>query len=241
MDAKLPHRPKSFTESLNCAVEGIIHAFRTQRHIRYHYIIAVVVLAVGLLLRMPLTDFTLLVFAVVILLSAEMFNTAIEEAVDLIEEKHHIRAKTSKDVSAGAVLTAGTGVVLMGYVVFVRYLYRPAEEGLKSVGEFAPHLAVISLMGVLIGVMAIKAYGGRGRPLLGGIISGHTAIAFSLWMSVTLITLNPFVSLLTLVMAVLVWHTRLKSGVHTTGELLMGALAGAGITLAIYSLYSLVR
>ncbi len=241
MEAKLPHKPKNFTESLNCAIEGIIHAFKTQKHIRYHYIIAMVVLGLSLVLKMPLTEFILFVFAVVILLSAEMFNTAIEEAVDLIEQKHNLKAKATKDVSAGAVLVASTGVVLMGYVVFMRYIYSPAEGALRAAEEFAPHLAVISLLGVLIGVVAIKAYGGRGRPLWGGIISGHTALAFSLWMSVTLMTLNPLVSLLTLFMAVLVWHGRLKSGVHTTGELIMGALTGVGITLAIYSVYSLIR
>ncbi len=241
MEEKLPRRPKNFTESLNCAIEGIIHAFSTQRHIRYHYMIAMVVLGVSLLLKMPLTEFILFVLAVVMLLSAEMFNTAIEETVDLIEERHHMRAKASKDVSAGAVLVASTGVILMGYVVFVRYIYSPAEEAIRSAEQFAPHLAVITLLVVLIGVVVIKAYGGRGRPLWGGIISGHTALAFSLWMSVTIITQNPLVSLLTLFMAILVWHGRLKTGVHTTGELLMGALTGVGITLAIYSVYSLVR
>lgn len=43
---------------------------------------------------------------VAMVIICEMFNTAIEVVVDLIEEKYNIKAKIIKDVSAGAVLVA---------------------------------------------------------------------------------------------------------------------------------------
>src|SRR3989337_3733360 len=97
-----PQRPSNGFEALNCAIEGVIYAFKTQKHIRYHYVIAAVVLFLSLFYNLSLIEFVLFAIAVIILLAAEMFNTAIEETVNLVEEKHHILATNAKDVSAGA-------------------------------------------------------------------------------------------------------------------------------------------
>src|SRR3989304_9264172 len=97
-------KPKGWLGSFNCAVEGVIYAFRTQKHIKVHYLIAAGALVVSLLLKLPMLEFALFAVTVIILLFAEMFNTAIEEAVNLIEDRHHIIAKNAKDVSAGTAL-----------------------------------------------------------------------------------------------------------------------------------------
>src|SRR3990170_6771275 len=90
-----PQKPSNWFEALNCAIEGIIYAFKTQKHIRYHYVIASVVLFLSLFFNLSLIEFVLFAIAVIILLAAEMFNTAIEETVNLVEERHHILAKNA--------------------------------------------------------------------------------------------------------------------------------------------------
>jgi len=235
---KDPVKPQNWLESLNCAFEGIIYAFKTQKHIRYHYVTAAAALFLSLFLRLSPSEFVLFAIAVIMLLAAEMFNTAIEETINLVEEKYHLTAKNAKDVSAGAVLISGTAVAIMAYVIFSRYLYEPARAVLRESKEISAHIAVVALLIVLIGVVAAKAFFGKGRPLHGGLPSGHAAVAFSLWTSVTILTLDPLISILTFIMAFMVSHSRLLGGIHTRLEVFLGALLGTGLTSLIYYLFT---
>ncbi|MBI5287013.1 MAG: diacylglycerol kinase [Deltaproteobacteria bacterium] len=231
-------RPRNVLESLNCCIEGIIYAVKHQRHIRYHYAIAVLALLLSLLLDISTTDFILLSLSVVILLFAEMFNTAIEAVVDLVCDRYHILARTAKDIAAGAVLVSSIGVFIMGYVIFSKYLVGPLGLALRMAKEVTGELAIVTLLLVLISVIASKAYMGKGRPLHGGMPSGHSAVAFSLWVSVTLLTMNPLVAILSFIMAIMVSHSRLIGGIHTMKEVVLGALLGAGLTFLVFYLSS---
>jgi len=235
-------KPRNWLESLNCAIEGVIYAFRTQRHVRYHYVIATGALLLSLYLRLPVMEFVLFAMAVVILLFAEMMNTAIEEAVNLIEDKHNIFAKNAKDVAAGAVLISAFGVLIMLYMIFSKYLYAPAGAYLREARLFAGHIAVIALLLVLIAVIFIKATAGKGkgRPLHGGMPSGHAALSFSIATAITLLTLEPMVAILAFIMASMVSHSRLIADIHTRFEITMGAVVGLGLTLLIFEIFTRV-
>jgi diacylglycerol kinase (ATP) len=84
-------------------------------------------------------------------------------------------------------------------------------------------------------VIATKALTGRGRPLQGGLPSGHSAVAFAIWMAVTLIVdAHRFlISSLVLIGALLVAQTRVESGVHSTLEVFYGALLGSLTALVV--------
>lgn len=232
-------KPKNWFESLNYAIEGVIYAFKTQRHVRYHYVIAAAALFLSLFLELPVIEFVLFAMAVIILLFAEMMNTAIEETVNLVEDRHHILAKNAKDVSAGAVLIAAIGVAIMSYMIFTKYIYEPMGIVLRDARAFSGHIAIISLLLVLIAVVTLKALAGKGRPLHGGMPSGHSAVAFSLATSISLISLDPFVVILSAAMAVMVSHSRLVGGIHTRLEVLLGGLLGFGLTLLVYRVFFL--
>ena len=239
MDTGEIKKPKNWFESLNYAIEGVIYAFKTQRHVRYHYIIAAAALFLSLFLELPVIEFVLFAMAVIILLFAEMMNTAIEETVNLVEDKHHMIAKNAKDVSAGAVLIASIGVAIMSYMIFTKYIYEPMGLVLREARTFSGHLAVISLLLVLIAVVTLKALAGKGRPLHGGMPSGHSAVAFSLATSISLISLDPFVVILSAALAIMVSHSRLMGGIHTRVEVFLGALLGLGLTLLLFRVFFL--
>lgn len=232
-------KPRGWLESLNCAIEGVIYAFKTQRHIRYHYVIAAGALFLSLLLKLPMVEFVLFTISIVILLFAEMLNTAIEEAVNLIEDRHHIIAKNAKDVSAGAVLISSIGVAIMVYMIFSKYIYEPMGFALREVKMFSGHVAIIALLLVLMAVVVLKATIGKGTPLHGGMPSGHSAVAFALFTSISLLTLDPMVSILSFALAVMVSHSRLIGGIHTKLEVFMGGLLGFGLTLLVFKFFSL--
>ncbi|TAN61598.1 phosphatase PAP2 family protein [bacterium] len=232
-------KPQGWLESLNCAIEGVLYAFKTQKHVKVHFVIAVGALFLSLLLKLPMVEFVLFAVSIIILLFAEMFNTAIEEAVNLIEERHHKIAKNAKDVSAGAVLISAIGVAMMVYMILSKYFHEPAVLALRQARVFSGHLAVISLLFVLIAVVAFKATIGKGTPLHGGMPSGHSAVAFSLASSIALLTLNPLVAVFSFVLAGMVSHSRLLGRIHTMLEVFFGAVLGIGLTFFIFWLFSL--
>ena len=52
-------------------------------------------------------------------ISGELFNTAIEAVVDLVTEEYHPLAKVAKDTSAAAVFIIAIVSIVVGIVIFV--------------------------------------------------------------------------------------------------------------------------
>lgn len=226
-------KPTRFIDSLNCAIDGVLYAARTQKHMRNHFIVAMVVLIVSLFLRVTAVEFTLLAISISFVLFAELMNTAVEAVVDMVTTEFHPVAKIAKDVAAGSVLLSVVGAVVTGYVILSAYIFPLYKELLAMIGTPAEMAAIVSLLIVTIIVVMLKALSGKGSPLHGGILSGHAAIAFSIATLVTLSTQEPIISLLTLILAVMVSHSRLLMNIHTMREVILGAATGLLVTVVV--------
>lgn len=231
-------KPTSFVESVNCAIEGILYTARTQKHMRHHFLAALVVLVAALLLRVTLLEFMLLALAISFVLFAELLNTAIEVVVDMISPEFHPMAKLAKDIAAGAVLVAAFGTAVMGYLVLSKYIFPMEKRLFAMVGTGSELGILVSVILVLIAVIILKGVTGSGTPLKGGVPSGHSAVAFSIATSVTLQTQDPLIALLCLILALMVSHSRLLLKIHSMRELVYGALTGISITVAVNLLFN---
>lgn len=231
---KDPLKPSRWLESVNCAVEGILWATRTQRHMRWHCLSAVAVVMVALFFRVSATDFMLLALAVTLVLFAELINTAVEVLVDLVSPEYHPLARRAKDVAAGAVLVTALGAAVMGYFALSHYLFPPLGRGMALLSRPPGELAVFSVLAVTLLVVLLKARFGTGSPLHGGMPSGHSAIAFSIATSIAFSQVGPVVSLLAMGIATMVSHSRLLLGIHSFKEVLAGGLLGIGVTIGFY-------
>lgn len=230
-------KPTRFIDSVNCAIEGIIYTVRTQKHMRSHFLAALVILLAALLLRVSSIEFMVLSLAVSFVLFAELINTAIEVVVDMISPEFHPLAKVAKDVAAGAVLVAAFGTMIMGYLVLAKYLFPVHKRALGMVGTNSEMGTLVSVILVLIAVIMLKAVTGSGTPLKGGVPSGHTAVAFSIATSVSLNTQEPLISFLSFILAGMVSHSRLLLRIHTMREVVFGALTGTVLTIAVTLLF----
>jgi diacylglycerol kinase len=67
---------------------------------------------------------TILVFAIIFGLGIEMVNTSIEAMTDLITTEWRKQAKVAKDVSAGMMLLAAFGTVLIASLIFLPKLWQ---------------------------------------------------------------------------------------------------------------------
>lgn len=222
-------RTKNPLVSFRHAVEGIAHAFRTQRNMRFHILAFLMVFLAGLMLRLPRVEMLALVFCAALVMITEMFNTAIEATVDMITQSYHPAAKFIKDIAAGAVLISAITAALVGAVVFWGAV-RPESLPIRliqppTVPVFAGAFVLLMLI-VLLGKIA----GRKGSLLQGGVISGHSAAAFYVAGVIIFLVQQPVVGLLALGLAALVAQSRVETKVHTVREVALGAVIA--LTLA---------
>jgi diacylglycerol kinase (ATP) len=229
-----PTRPSGFLGSLNCAIEGILWAVKTQGHMLFHLVAAILVLVGALVLRLNLHEFALLALAITLVLFAELVNTAIEVTVDLVSPDHHPLAQRAKDVAAGAVLLASVGALVLGYLALARFFFAAEVSVTHDFMRTTGNLAILSVVIVVLLVVLAKARVGRGAPLHGGMPSGHAGVAFSIATSVAFAEVGLAVVLLAWLLAALVAQSRVLLGIHSFKEMVAGSLLGASTTLAMH-------
>jgi diacylglycerol kinase (ATP) len=233
-----PRQTPSILESFNYAFQGIIHVLRTQRNLRIHFVVAVLVLLAALYSGVDRLELIALLLAIAFVLIAEMLNTAVEAAVDVATTSFDPMAKLAKDIAAGAVLISTAVAVAVGYLVFSGQVASRSSNILDRLTNVPAELALVALVLTTIVVIGTKALTGSGTPLRGGLPSGHAAVGFAIWMAATLIledSSHQFViSSLTFLGALLVAQTRVESGVHSSVEVAYGGLLGALVTLAVF-------
>jgi diacylglycerol kinase (ATP) len=226
--------------SFDHAYRGLIYAVRTQRNMRFHVVVATVVLIGSLFLGVSKLELAALVLVIVVVFTTEMFNTALEFAVDLATKEYHPLAKLAKDVSAGAVLVSSVGAVLVGYLILADNLGPLSLETLDTIRRKPAHLTLVALGVVVLLVLFGKAVTHSPRSFAGGMPSGHAAVAFAGWVAASFVAADGryggLVSVITLLMALLVSQSRVESGTHTFYQVAMGAVIGIIVTVAAFQL-----
>lgn len=105
--------------SFKHALDGVIHAFKTQPNFKVHIVLSLIVIYMGSLLNISLIEWIIIVMTITLGLVIELINTSIEAVVDLATDKWHHFAKIAKDVSAGAMLVYATGSVIIACLIFL--------------------------------------------------------------------------------------------------------------------------
>jgi diacylglycerol kinase (ATP) len=122
-------QPTSFYRSVLYAWAGLIHTVVHQRNMRMHIISAILVGLVGSGIPLGLAEKVTLIFCVLIILFAEMLNSALEQLVDLAIQQFDERARLTKDIAAAGVLVLAIGTV----VIFAAVLVHNAETVFSNV------------------------------------------------------------------------------------------------------------
>ena len=234
----LPIDRNRFMRSFHHAFEGIIYATRTQPNMRVHFIIALLVLLATLVLRLDRLYVIATVTLIALVLSLELMNTAIESIVDLLTVAHHPLAKTAKDAAAGAVLIAAVGSALAAYLIFYQGIMSGGSRVFAAVQAVPANVALIAIAVAAIATIFAKAWVGRGTPLQGGAVSGHSALAFAVATVLALFYQKPLAAILAYFVAFLVAQSRVEARIHRPFEVFWGAVLG---TLAALAIYLLVR
>lgn len=111
--------PKRLYKSFSYAFKGIYQVFRHELNMQIHLLAAIVVIIAGFVLQLTTTEWCLVIFAIIGVWVAEMFNTSIEVLTDLVSPDYHELAGKVKDIAAGAVVLSTLGAVVVGGLVFL--------------------------------------------------------------------------------------------------------------------------
>ncbi len=217
-------------QSFNNAIEGLIYAVKTQRNLRLHFLVAALIIFVSIYLNLSRLEILIILGAICMVFLAEIFNTAVEFTINLISKENNHMAKKIKDITAGAVFLVCIYAVVIGYLIFLPHFIFPIEDGLSAIKESPWHITFLSLIVVLSFVILGKAIFHRGKPLHGGMPSGHSAVAFSIWTITFLSGSELIVTMLVFMLAVIIALSRMKQAIHTAWEVVTGALLGIIIT-----------
>ncbi|MGL5149618.1 MAG: diacylglycerol kinase [Clostridium sp.] len=232
-------RLKKILDSFNHAINGIIDTVRTQRNMKIHLISSLLVLIACFCFDISRTEFLVLALTISAVITAELFNTAIEATIDMTTNYYHPLAKVAKNAAAGAVLITAINALVVGYVIFWDKLSNLSYTMITKVKNSEPFTIFIVLVIVSIATIIVKAIFGEGTPLKGGMPSGHSALAFSIATAIALITEEPTAIMLSYLMALITAQSRVDSEVHSILEVIVGAIFGALLTVLIFSVFRL--
>lgn len=103
---------------LGYAFRGVVAAVRLDQSFAEHLICAGFVIVAGIVLRVNLLEWCLLVLCITAVVAAEMFNTAIEQLAKAVHPEQSPLVGASLDVAAGGVLIASLGAAIVGCAIF---------------------------------------------------------------------------------------------------------------------------
>ncbi len=110
---------KKRIQSFSYAIKGIFSALHSEANMRIHIFMMCAVIFTGALLDISLHEWIACLICFGMVITAEMFNTAIECIVDLVSPNTHPLAGRAKDIAAGAVLVTAIMAAGVGICIFL--------------------------------------------------------------------------------------------------------------------------
>lgn len=105
--------------SFKFAFAGLFQLFQREANAKIHLCFAILSIAAGFFFSLSTTEWCLVILCIVLVISAEAFNTALESLTDLVSPDYHDLAKATKDVAAAGVLIIAIGAALIGVIIFL--------------------------------------------------------------------------------------------------------------------------
>jgi diacylglycerol kinase (ATP) len=110
---------KSEMKSFTYACNGILYAIRSEKHMRFHLLATFLVTIAGWFFSINTTEWCLIITTIGAVIAAEIFNTALEQLVNLVSPQQHVIAGKVKDLAAGAVLVISIAALIIGLIIFI--------------------------------------------------------------------------------------------------------------------------
>ncbi len=111
--------PYKRLQSFRYAFRGLRYGFHNQVNIWIHLLMAILVALCGFYFSITNGEWIAILLCIGCVISAELFNTALEYLVDLVSPDYHPLAGKVKDIAAGAVLIISIIAAAVGLLIFI--------------------------------------------------------------------------------------------------------------------------
>lgn len=105
--------------SFNYAFKGIWQAIKKEANFRIHIMAAIFVVLLGLFFQISTFEWLVIILTIGCVMGAELFNSAIENMIDISHPEKNKKAGQVKDLAAGAVLVTAITAAIIGLIIFV--------------------------------------------------------------------------------------------------------------------------
>jgi diacylglycerol kinase len=119
-----PRRPRAWSAKFGDAFRGLKCGIRGESSFSVHFFAMTLVIVSATVLRCTAHEWCLLVFAIGVVLTAELFNTCLETLFRGLDLQVRERCWKCLDIAAAAVLTACITAAIVGVLVLGHRLYR---------------------------------------------------------------------------------------------------------------------
>lgn len=106
-------------DSFKYAIEGLISTTGVERNLKIHFAAMICVIALGLYVRLSSFEWIVCIILFGLVISGEIFNTAIEKTLDYINKDPDDDIKFIKDASAAGVLVLAVASAAAGIIIFL--------------------------------------------------------------------------------------------------------------------------
>ena len=157
------YKNSGFAKSAKNALSGLWYAIKTERNLRFHISVANLICVFSYFYRLSSTEWAVLFLTILLVISAEVINTAIERTVDTATDKICESAKIAKDTSAAATLLCAVFSVIIGIFLFGDLEKISFALNLLFKTAFSGILEFLILFSILILNIWLLFFSGRNR------------------------------------------------------------------------------
>ncbi|MDD5888857.1 MAG: diacylglycerol kinase family protein [bacterium] len=115
----MKNKSKKLINSFKYAINGVFSAFFTERNMKIHVSMMLLVIFCGILLKIEPYEWLICILCFGLVIGGELVNTAIETVVDLVMPDINEQAKKAKDIAAGSVLVVAIASAIIGLLIFI--------------------------------------------------------------------------------------------------------------------------
>ncbi|UPT66173.1 MAG: diacylglycerol kinase family protein [Sphingobacteriales bacterium JAD_PAG50586_3] len=105
-------------KSLGYSFKGMLHVIINETNVQIHLLALIVTTFAGYYFDITRTEWMVQTLVIAAVISAEFFNTAIEEMIDLLHPEQHPKAGLIKDIASAAVMVLAIGAVFVAYFIY---------------------------------------------------------------------------------------------------------------------------
>ncbi|MFO7620165.1 MAG: diacylglycerol kinase family protein [Bacteroidales bacterium] len=105
--------------SFRFASKGLLTLLKYEHNSRIHLLAALAVIAAGIVLKISMPEWCLIIIVTGLVFMAELLNTALEEMSDVIDPEWNEKIRKVKDYAAAAVLISSIVSAVVGGLIFI--------------------------------------------------------------------------------------------------------------------------